>query len=149
MSLANSESLWFSNSKTLPASFDLFPNNSGLMNKRPRFNSTQPTSQLFGRSDEHRNPDSIYGDLSNSSMVSQNSNNEMQSNSVMDGFEQWDTPSIQPGLKCPTHNLLIHSFNKKSAKLYCTTCVQNEVQSEELTIIPSVFKHISTKIRDG
>ena len=40
-----------------------------------------------------------------------------------DGFKKLTPPKILYNQKCPTHNLVIHSFVKATRELLCTKCI--------------------------
>jgi len=91
MSIGHSQSLRFSDeSKSFSSNKDFFPNNSGPICSRPRFNSTQPSSELY-LIGGIRKPESFYGDLPVSSGVSQNSNSDWKDSSQIDFQEYWES----------------------------------------------------------
>lgn len=67
----------------------------------------------------------------------------------MDSYENWEAPTIEQNKRCLVHNLLIHSYGKKTLRLFCTLCVQQQGTNEELCLFPNVIKHIKKRINEA
>ena len=58
-------------------------------------------------------------------------------------------PFLAPNASCPQHKLKIHSFQRKTKKLLCTLCVQEQnMKDNEILVFRQAIREIKCQIQD-
>jgi hypothetical protein len=59
-------------------------------------------------------------------------------------------PNLHGRKKCSTHNLVIHSFDKRTRQLLCTQCVQESgLSMDDIQVFPVAMRAIKDRIQDA